>query len=104
MAATTATSAHYHRVTCRRPPPRAQLVLPGQTTVAVPAPLARTTEHGEHDNDVEATMRRILAALALPLLVLAGTPAAAAEKDDRRKKQTITRSQDQTSTAGSPDT
>ena len=49
-------------------------------------------------------MRRVLAALALPLLVLAGTPAAAADKDDRRKKQTITRSQDQTSTAGSPDT
>jgi quercetin dioxygenase-like cupin family protein len=49
-------------------------------------------------------MRRALAALALPLLILAGTPAAAADKDDRRKKQTITRSQDQTSTAGSPDT
>ncbi|WP_433794833.1 (R)-mandelonitrile lyase [Actinoplanes sp. CA-252034] len=49
-------------------------------------------------------MRRALAVLALPLLILAGTPAAAADKDDRRKKQTITRSQDQTSTAGSPDT
>ncbi len=49
-------------------------------------------------------MRRALAVLALPLLILAGTPAAAADKEDRRKKQTITRSQDQTSTAGSPDT
>ena len=49
-------------------------------------------------------MKRLLAALALPFLVLAGAPAAAADKDDRRKKQAITRSEDQTSAAGSPDT
>jgi 4-carboxymuconolactone decarboxylase len=49
-------------------------------------------------------MRRALAALALPVLVLAGVPAAAADKNDKRKKQTITRSEDQTSAAGSPDT
>src|SRR3954464_8870492 len=53
---------------------------------------------------MEAMMRRAFAALALPLLVLAGMPAAAADKEDRRKKQTIARSADQTSTAGSPDT
>jgi 4-carboxymuconolactone decarboxylase len=49
-------------------------------------------------------MRRALAVLALPMLVLAGVPAATADKDDRRRKQTITRSEDQTSAAGSPDT
>jgi 4-carboxymuconolactone decarboxylase len=49
-------------------------------------------------------MRRAFAVLALPLLVLAGTPAAAVDREDRRKKQMITRSQDQTSAAGSPET
>ena len=45
-------------------------------------------------------MRRAIAALALPLLILGATPAAATDKEDRKKKQTITRSQDQTSTTG----
>ncbi|MEV4283226.1 (R)-mandelonitrile lyase [Actinoplanes xinjiangensis] len=49
-------------------------------------------------------MRRTLAALALPFLALAGVPAAAADRDDRKRKQTITHRQDQSSTAGSPDT
>ncbi|GAB7036656.1 MULTISPECIES: (R)-mandelonitrile lyase [Catenuloplanes] len=49
-------------------------------------------------------MRRALAALALPLLALAGAPAAGADRDDRSKKQTITRSEDQTSTVGPLDT
>ncbi|HLL69309.1 MAG TPA: carboxymuconolactone decarboxylase family protein [Micromonosporaceae bacterium] len=48
-------------------------------------------------------MRRALAALALPLLVLGATPAAAADREDRKKKQTITRSQDQTTTTGPPE-
>ncbi len=45
-------------------------------------------------------MRTALAALALPLMVLGATPAAAAVGEDRKKKQTITRSQDQTTSAG----
>ena len=44
-------------------------------------------------------MRKTLAVLALPLLALAAAPAGAAEREER-KKQKITRSQDQTSSAG----
>jgi hypothetical protein len=40
----------------------------------------------------------------LPLLVLVDAPVAAAEREDRGMKQMITQSQDQTTTAGSPDT